>query len=98
MDITCTFESNIGGNITVQKCSLSGTKFGTTSSPPGCITAREHECLLWAGEGKTDWEISIILGISRSTVVKHVGSARRKLGATNKAHAIALAIRIQLLR
>lgn len=98
MDITCTFESNIGGHVTVQDGSLSGPKFGTTSSPYGCITAREHECLLWAGEGKTDWEISIILGISRSTVVKHIGSARRKLGAANKAHAIALAIRIQLLR
>lgn len=61
------------------------------------LTPREYDCLLWAGEGKTDWEISMILGISRSTVLKHVASARQKLGAVNKAHAIATALRIKLL-
>jgi LuxR family transcriptional regulator, quorum-sensing system regulator BjaR1 len=61
------------------------------------LTPRECDCLLWAGEGKTDWEISVILGISRSTVIKHIAAAREKLGAVNKAHAIAKAIRIKLL-
>lgn len=64
---------------------------------PSTLTPREYDCLLWAGEGKTDWEISVILGISRSTVLKHVASAREKLGAVNKAHAIATALRIKLL-
>lgn len=64
---------------------------------PNTLTPREYDCLLWAGEGKTDWEISIILGISRSTVLKHVASAREKLGAVNKAHAIATALRIKLI-
>ena len=62
------------------------------------VTSREWDCLLWAGEGKTDWETSVILGISRSTVTKHIASARDKLGAANKAHAIAQAIRTKLLR
>jgi LuxR family quorum sensing-dependent transcriptional regulator len=61
------------------------------------LTPREWDCLLWAGEGKTDWEISVILGISRSTVTKHITAARVKLGAVNKAHAIATAIRIKLI-
>lgn len=61
------------------------------------LTPREYDCLLWAGEGKTDWEISVILGISRSTVLKHIAAAREKLGAVNKAHAIAKAIRTKLL-
>lgn len=61
------------------------------------LTPREYDCLLWAGEGKTDWEISVILGISRPTVLKHIASAREKLGAVNKAHAIATAIRTKLL-
>lgn len=61
------------------------------------LTAREYDCLLWAGEGKTDWEISVILGISRSTVLKHILAAREKLGAVNKAHAIAKAIRTKLM-
>lgn len=64
----------------------------------GKVTPREFDCLLWASEGKTDWEISFILGISRSTVTKHIASAREKLGAVNKPHAIAMALRIKLLR
>jgi LuxR family transcriptional regulator, quorum-sensing system regulator BjaR1 len=62
------------------------------------LTPREFDCLLWAAEGKTDWEISVILGISKSTVVKHLLSARDKLGAVNKAHAIAMALREKLIR
>jgi LuxR family quorum sensing-dependent transcriptional regulator len=62
------------------------------------LTPREWDCLLWAGEGKTNWEISAILGISRSTVTKHIMAAREKLGAVSKAHAIATAIRTKLLR
>lgn len=58
---------------------------------PAPITAREHDCLLWAVEGKTDWEISVILGISRSTVTKHIASARERLGAVNETHAVAMA-------
>jgi len=61
------------------------------------VTPREFDCLLWAGEGKTDWEISVILGISRATVRKHILSAREKLGASNKTHAIAIAIRMKIL-
>ena len=68
------------------------------ASLPRKVTAREFDCLLWASEGKTDWEISIILGISKSTVIKHIISVREKLGAVNKSHAIAMALRIKLLR
>lgn len=66
--------------------------------PAGDLTPREFDCLLWAAEGKTDWETSVILGISKSTVVKHLLSARDKLGAVNKAHAIATALRDKLIR
>lgn len=69
-----------------------------TRNPRPDLTPREWDCLLWAGEGKTDWEISVILGISRSTVIKHVTSAREKLGAANRAHAIAMAIRKNFIR
>ena len=62
------------------------------------LTPREIDCLLWSAEGKTDWEISRILGISRSTVLKHMASAREKLGAMNKAHAIAIAMRANVVR
>ncbi|WP_248309373.1 helix-turn-helix domain-containing protein [Bosea sp. Tri-44] len=62
------------------------------------ISASEYDCLLWAAGGKTDWEISIILGISKPTVTKHILSAREKLGAVTKAHAIAIALREMIIR
>lgn len=62
------------------------------------LSTREHDCLLWSAEGKTDWEISVILGISKSTVAKHTTSARLKLGAATKSHAVALALRAKLFR
>jgi LuxR family quorum sensing-dependent transcriptional regulator len=62
------------------------------------VSPRERECVLWASEGKTDWEISIILGISRPTVTKHLLSARQRLGAVNRAHLIGAAIRHKIIR
>ena len=57
------------------------------------LTPREVECLKWAADGKTEWEISAILNISEHTADKHLANAHRKLCAANRAHAVALAIR-----
>lgn len=64
----------------------------------GRMTARKYDCLSWAAEGKTDWEISVILGISKPTVTKHIMSVRQKLGAVTKAHAVAIALREKIIR
>lgn len=58
------------------------------------LTPRETECLKWAAEGKSEWEISQILGISEHTSEKHLLNAKRKLGAVNRVHAVAEAIRL----
>ena len=57
------------------------------------LTTREVECLKWAADGKTEWETSAILSISEHTADKHLANARRKLGAANRAQAVANAIR-----
>ena len=57
------------------------------------LSARERECLLWVSMGKTAWETASILGLSQRTVEYHLKNAIRKLGAVNKVHACALAIR-----
>lgn len=57
------------------------------------LTRREIECLQWAAVGKSEWEISQILGISEHTSEKHLLNAKAKLGASNRAHAVAEAIR-----
>ncbi|MCA0048239.1 LuxR family transcriptional regulator [Mesorhizobium sp. B283B1A] len=52
------------------------------------LTPREYECLQWAEQGKSDWEIGCILGITQRTAVFHLSNARRKLGVTNTKQAI----------
>ena len=56
------------------------------------LTARERDCLRWRSQGKTDWEISELLGISQSTVKFHLENARARLHATNTIHAVSKAI------
>lgn len=58
------------------------------------VTSREKECLRWAAVGKSEWEISQILGISEHTAEKHLLNAKRKLKASNRVHAVAEAIRL----
>lgn len=58
------------------------------------LTARERECIRWAALGKSEWEISQILGISEHTSEKHLLSAKSKLGAVNRVQAVAEAIRL----
>ena len=53
------------------------------------LTDRERDAVAWVAEGKSDWEISVILGVSESTIRFHVDNARKKLGAVNRAQAVA---------
>ena len=55
------------------------------------LTERERETLLWIQNGKTNWEIAQILGISERTVKFHVQNILTKLKASSRSHAVALA-------
>ena len=57
------------------------------------LTAQERNVLYWTAEGKTQWEISIILGIAETTVKTHLKNSRIKLEASNKTHTVVKAIR-----
>lgn len=59
----------------------------------GCLTDRQIECLRWVGEGKSDWEIGAILGISENTVHRHIEMAKQKLGVPTRVQAVVLAWR-----
>ena len=65
-----------------------------TSEP---LSNREGEVMRWMKEGKTNWEISVILSISERTVKFHVQNIEKKLNAVNKAHAIAIAMEQSLV-
>ena len=57
--------------------------------PSDChLSKREVECLRWAAIGKTDKEISQILGLSHATVRYHVQRAAEKLNAVNRSQTI----------
>ncbi len=58
------------------------------------LTPRELECLQWATSGKSHWEISRILGISKRTVSFHLDNAKEKLNVRTLREA---AIRLTLL-
>lgn len=56
------------------------------------FTNREKECMTWAAEGKTSWEIGQIIGISEKTVVHHLRGASYKLGSNRRQGAITKAV------
>lgn len=61
------------------------------------FTQRERDCLAYVAMGKSDWDISVILGVSRTTVRFHVDNARRKLNATTRTQAVARMAALGLL-
>jgi LuxR family transcriptional regulator, quorum-sensing system regulator BjaR1 len=73
-----------------------------TSKPGNSIqfklTPRERECLAWVAAGKSDWDISQILGISEDTAHEYVHNGIAKLGATTRAQAVAIGILEGLIR
>ena len=66
--------------------------------PPGHdLTPREHEVLVLIVEGLNNPEIGERLMVSRSTARAHVSNILSKLGVSNRAEAITLALRCKLV-
>jgi PAS domain S-box-containing protein len=83
-----------GRHLSVLMFPPSETSRGPTASreQPGLLTTREREVLAMVAMGRgTSW-IAAELGISASTVETHVRRCLEKLGARNRAHAIALGL------
>lgn len=64
-------------------------RFAEPANDAPRLTAREREVLTWVAEGKSDWEVATILGISETTVRFHLDNARKKLKAVNRVQAAA---------
>ncbi|MCP9454787.1 MAG: LuxR family transcriptional regulator [Nitrospira sp.] len=56
------------------------------------LTSREVTILNWMKNGKTNWEIGKILGVSERTVRFHIESIFSKLEVTSRSQAVAIAI------
>lgn len=53
---------------------------GQPSSRQLALTDREEEIMRWVAEGKTNWEISVILHVSLNTIKFHLKNVYQKLG------------------
>ena len=56
------------------------------------LTPKETEVLKWITQGKSTWDISVIMGISERTVRFHVSNILQKLDAVTRSHAVAIAL------
>jgi DNA-binding CsgD family transcriptional regulator len=61
------------------------------------LTGREREVLTLLAQGLQLDEIATRLGIGSETVRTHVRKASERLGAANRTHAVAIAIRRKLI-
>jgi two-component system, NarL family, response regulator LiaR len=65
---------------------------------PAELTPREKEVLALLAQGKSTRQVAARLGITKRTVDAHLQSALTKIGAVNRAQAIAIAIDAGLIK
>jgi len=68
--------------------------FTDVTSP---LSIREREVLRWVAEGKTSYEIGVILGLTERTINAYVAGAMSKLNASNKTHAAVKALLLGII-
>ena len=61
------------------------------------LTNRESEVIRWTADGKTSYEISVIVGIGERTVNFHLNNVMKKLNVTNKTAAAVQAVLLGLI-
>jgi len=66
-------------------------------SPKDALSARELELLKYLAEGSTNKEIARAMVLAEDTVKKAVQTLIAKLGATDRTHAVVLALRSDLI-
>ena len=69
----------------------------TDMAPVTILSKREIQVLHWVRNGKTNFEISQILGISPPTVKNHVQKIMRKLNVNNRAQAVGKSATLRLV-
>lgn len=61
------------------------------------LSSRETEVLKWVKDGKSTWEISVILSISSNTVKFHLKNIMQKLQAVTRTQAVASALEFGII-
>jgi DNA-binding CsgD family transcriptional regulator len=76
---------------------LVGAELPTQRPVTAVLSVREQEVLRLVADGASLREIGEQLAIAEATVRTHLANANRKLGARNRAHAVALGLRLGLI-
>lgn len=61
------------------------------------LSPRERQCLELAAQGKSDWVIGRVLGISERTAHNHLERAKRRLGVASRTQAVVEALFAHLI-
>lgn len=56
------------------------------------LTPRQRDCLELVAQGKTDWEIGLILGLKEDSITKVIDAARRRYDAANRVELVVCAL------
>lgn len=88
----------VGQALTEPHPSADGSMPAADDRPSASLTERELEVLAGMCEGMSNAEIGRTLFLSEDTVKTHARRLFRKLGAADRAHAVALALRRGLVR
>lgn len=56
------------------------------------LTARQLDCLVLVAQGKSDWAIATLLGISQETAHQHVEMAKRRYGVASRTQLVVRAL------
>jgi LuxR family transcriptional regulator len=98
MELNQQFETpELRGRDVEQNNTLSSAVAMNDQTRPVALTTRQREVMLWTAEGKTAFEISVIVGLTERTVNFHIGRVLAKLGANNKTQAAVRAALMGLL-
>lgn len=60
--------------------------------PTRRLTQRQLDCIVLVAQGKSDWDISRVLGISDQTVHQHVEDAKRRFGVASRTQLVVRAL------
>lgn len=61
------------------------------------LSERERQCLILLAQGRRVQDLADEMGTTAKTVEKQIASARKKLGAATREHAIVIAINNRIL-
>lgn len=64
-----------------------------TATDTNQLTPRELEVVGHVSQGKKNPQIARELGVGEETIKSHIKNSLRKLGAKNRAHAVAICLR-----